>query len=176
MTRQFAGNATRKTLNDNSASLASLTLRPRTVCSSIGEISSISTMCFLTPLARKETMCTRFWYPKSTTISFQRRTKITLHFNSASSSSRATKDQLATTQECETSQRNQNYSTHEEDLIWDHLIQTMLNNKLRSKAIRENWILDRILMKQLSTNKLRSKLKQWARSSMTSEAQKVSRK
>ena len=30
-------------------------------------------------------------------------------------------------------------------MIRDHLIQTMLNNKLRSKVIRENWVLDRIL-------------------------------
>ena len=37
------------------------------------------------------------------------------------------------------------YGTHEEDMIRDHLIQTMLNNKLHSKAIRENWVLDWIL-------------------------------
>ena len=37
------------------------------------------------------------------------------------------------------------YGTHEEDMIRDHLIQIMLHNKLRSKAIRENWVLDRIL-------------------------------
>ena len=35
------------------------------------------------------------------------------------------------------------YGTHEGNMIWDHLILTML--KLRSKAIRENWVLDRIL-------------------------------
>ena len=37
------------------------------------------------------------------------------------------------------------YGTHKEDMIQDHLIQTMLNNKLCSKAIQENWVLDRIL-------------------------------
>ena len=37
------------------------------------------------------------------------------------------------------------YGTNEGDMIWDHLIQTMLNKKSRSKAIRENWVLDRIL-------------------------------
>ena len=30
-------------------------------------------------------------------------------------------------------------------MIQDHLIQTMLNNKLCSKAMQDNWILDRIL-------------------------------
>ena len=30
-------------------------------------------------------------------------------------------------------------------MIQDHLIQTMLNKKSRSKAIRENWVLGRIL-------------------------------
>ena len=33
-------------------------------------------------------------------------------------------------------------------MIQDHLIQTMLNNKLCSKAIQENWVLDRILTEE----------------------------
>lgn len=37
------------------------------------------------------------------------------------------------------------YIDHEDDAIRDHLIRTMLNHKIRSKAIRENWSLDRIL-------------------------------
>jgi len=41
--------------------------------------------------------------------------------------------------------RKCDYGTHEDDAIRDHLIRTMLNNKIRSKAIRENWNLDRIL-------------------------------
>ena len=37
------------------------------------------------------------------------------------------------------------YGTHENDSIRDHLIRTMLNHRIRSKAIRENWSLDKIL-------------------------------
>jgi hypothetical protein len=37
------------------------------------------------------------------------------------------------------------YTDHEDDAIRNHLIRTMLNHKIRSKAIRENWALDRIL-------------------------------
>ena len=37
------------------------------------------------------------------------------------------------------------YADHEDDTIRDHLIRTMLNHKIRSKAIRENWALDKIL-------------------------------
>ena len=37
------------------------------------------------------------------------------------------------------------YGDHENDAIRDHLIRTMLNHRIRSKAIRENWNLDRIL-------------------------------
>ena len=35
------------------------------------------------------------------------------------------------------------YGTHENDTIRDHLIQTMINNNVRSKAIHNNWVLDR---------------------------------
>ena len=38
-----------------------------------------------------------------------------------------------------------NYGTHENNAIRDHLIQTMLNDKIRAKTIRENWTLDHIL-------------------------------
>ena len=37
------------------------------------------------------------------------------------------------------------YGTPENDAIRDHLIQTMINNNIRSKAIRNNWVLNRIL-------------------------------
>ena len=37
------------------------------------------------------------------------------------------------------------YGTHEDNAIWDHLIRTMLHLKIRSKAIRDNWALDKIL-------------------------------
>ena len=37
------------------------------------------------------------------------------------------------------------YNDHETEAIRDHLIRTMLNHKIRSRAIRDNWELDRIL-------------------------------
>ena len=37
------------------------------------------------------------------------------------------------------------YGDHENDAIRDHLIRTMLNHRIRNKAIRENWNPDRIL-------------------------------
>lgn len=37
------------------------------------------------------------------------------------------------------------YGDHENDAMRDHLIRTMLSHRIRSKAIRENWNLDRIL-------------------------------
>ena len=41
--------------------------------------------------------------------------------------------------------RKCDYGTNEKDAIRDHLIRTMLNNRIRTKAIRQNWDLDRIL-------------------------------
>ncbi|KAK3753779.1 hypothetical protein QZH41_014237, partial [Actinostola sp. cb2023] len=73
--------------------------------------------------------------------------------------------------------RKCDYGTHEDDAIRDHLIRTMLNNKIRSKAIRENWNLDRILTETAldeQTSGQAGAIK--ARSSIPSAAQKESRK
>ena len=37
------------------------------------------------------------------------------------------------------------YDTHENDAIRDHLIRTMRNNNIRTRAIRQNWNLQQIL-------------------------------
>ncbi|CAB4036427.1 Hypothetical predicted protein [Paramuricea clavata] len=59
----------------------------------------------------------------------------------------APKDLLNITPRYETLQKCE-YADHEDDAIRtirDHLIRTMLNHKIRNKAVRENWAFDRIL-------------------------------
>ena len=89
----------------------------------------------------------RFWYAKSITTSSQRRKKDYARFQLSELKQQSHERLSHYNARVREIAKKCDYGTHEEDMIWGHLIQTMLNNKLRRKAIRENWLLDRILTK-----------------------------